>query len=56
MGDGFGFEVAADDGFGSAGSEGDPFVIGKEEFVAIGGDEFFDGRIADFFETFGEAF
>ena len=56
MGGGFGFEVAADDGLGAAGSEGDPFVFRKQKFVTVGRYELFDGRIADFVQSFGEAF
>ena len=56
MGGGFGFEVAANDGFGAAGAEGDPFVVREQKFVAVGGDEFFDFDVPDFVQAFGEAF
>ena len=48
MGGGFGFEVAANDGLSAAFSEGDPFVVGEEKFVAVGSDKLFDFAVSDF--------
>ena len=51
----FGFQITPDHRFGAAGSEGNPFTVGQEEFVAVGGDEFLHGRGADLVQTLRES-
>ena len=44
----FGFEIATNDGLGTACSEGDPFVVREEELVAVGRDKLFNFAAPDF--------
>src|SRR4051794_28571588 len=55
LGGGFGFDVTANQRFGAAGAEGDPFVVREEKFVAVGADELLDGQAADRAVAFAEA-